>query len=355
MNSGRISAVILKNEIRDDHLLWVNACEKYDSQIEYRVVDLTQNNWFEMIHQKPFDVLLAKPVGANSLFKQLYDERIYILAKSLGCEVFPSLDEILIYENKRFLSYWLKANKIPHPRTDVFYDESEALSALSNLQLPLVAKTNIGGAGSGVVVLSGRQAAVDYLQKAFRGKGAHQRTGPNLSRGGLFKRGMAYLANPPKILDKIFLYRLRAKMPQRGFVIFQEFVKHNFEWRVVRIGDSFFAHKKMTVNGKASGALIKGYDDPPLELLDFVRQITDKYHFYSQAVDIFESDNGFMINEMQCIFGQSDPHQMIIGGKPGRYRFIKNEWVFEEGSFNTNKSFDLRVLYVIERFNQTKS
>jgi hypothetical protein len=85
-----------------------------------------------------------------------------------------------------------------------------------------------------------------------------------------------------------------------------------------------------------------------MELFNFVKEITDKHCLFSQAVDIFESSNGYLVNEMQCIFGQSDPYQMLIDGKPGRYVF-NNEWCFEEGDFNTNESFDLRVQYLIEK------
>lgn len=46
---------------------------------------------------------------------------------------------------------------------------------------------------------------------------------------------------------------------------------------------------------------------------------------------------------MQCIFGQSDPYQMLVNGIPGRYVMIEGNWIFEEGDFNTNQSYDLRL------------
>lgn len=47
----------------------------------------------------------------------------------------------------------------------------------------------------------------------------------------------------------------------------------------------------------------------------------DKFNFTSQAIDVFETGDQLLINEMQCIFGQSDPYQMLIDGEPGRYTF----------------------------------
>jgi len=117
--------IILTNESKDAHELWMSACEQ-NSQVNYRIVDLTKNSWLDDINREPFDYLLAKPGGLTSKFKQLYDERIYVLDKVLNYKIYPNPDEIFIYENKRYFSFWLRANNIPHPKTDVFYDIDEA-------------------------------------------------------------------------------------------------------------------------------------------------------------------------------------------------------------------------------------
>jgi hypothetical protein len=139
-------------------------------------------------------------------------------------------------------------------------------------------------------------------------------------------------------------------------VLFQKHIPHHFEWRVVRMGESFFAHKKLLLGNMTSGSLEKEYSNPPLELLDFVKQITDKFNFKSQAVDLFESSDGnYLINEMQCIFGQSDAFQMKVNGEIGRYLHDGKGWVFEKGDFNCNESFDLRLEAAISYFNTRHS
>ena len=348
------SIVILRNEDPSDHLLWIEACKKFYENVEYRLVNLTSFNWLENLQKQPFDVLLAKPGGLTSTYKQLYDERIFIISHILGYRVFPSPLEIFIYENKRFLSFWLKANDIPHPFTSVFYNKKAAIQYSIETKYPFVAKTNIGASGSGVTILKDPKEAREYLALAFSNKGTPRRTGPNLSRGGYLKRGFHYIRHPNNIIKKWNIYRTRRMDPQRGFVIFQEYIPHEYEWRVVRIGDSFFAHKKLRQGKKASGSLLKSYENPPLALLDFVKGITDKYRFYSQAVDIFEYERGYLVNEMQCFFGQSDPYQMLVGGKPGRYRHLGGQWVFEEGDYARNACFDLRLEYVLSMFEKEK-
>ncbi|MCG2810718.1 MAG: hypothetical protein L6428_04565 [Candidatus Aminicenantes bacterium] len=351
----KIKAIILRNELVDDHAPWIKACDEFKESIEYSVVDLTADRWLEEIQQQEFDILLAKPGGLTAPFKQLYDERIYILGKVMGYSIFPSLDEIFIYENKRFLSFWLQANRIPHPQTHVFYDQQEAIRHVENTAFPIVAKTNIGASGSGVRILPSKKQAIAYLDRAFSGRGAAKRTGPNLVKGGWLKRGFHYILHPGDIKKKLNVYKASKSDLQIGFVILQEFIPHEFEWRVVRIGDSFFAHKKLKLNDKASGSLLKRYENPPLALLDFVKAITDRHSFYSQAVDIFESSKGYLVNEMQCIFGQSDPYQMQVDGQPGRYLWKENGWNSEPGAFNSNESYDLRVEYIIDLLNEKKS
>jgi hypothetical protein len=344
----KIRAVILGNELPGDHHLWQRACEEFSERIEWRVVDLTGDDWLEAVEAEPCDILLAKPGGLTASFKQLYDERVYILGKVLGHPVYPSVEEILVYENKRFLSFWLKANHIPHPATHVFYDRAAALRRLESEEFPVVAKTGIGASGSGVRILGSRMEAARYVDLAFSPKGAARRTGPNLASGGLLRRGLHYVLHPGGIRRKLGIFRALRSDVQKGFVILQEFVPHEFEWRAVRIGDSFFAHKKLKSGGKASGSLLKGYENPPLQLLDFVRDITERHGFFSQAVDVFESDRGYLVNEMQCIFGQSDPFQMRVDGRPGRYLWKGGRWAFEEGDFNRNESYNLRVEYAID-------
>ncbi len=345
----KIKAIILSNELPNDHLLWVKACEKFKEQLEYHIVNLTQNNWLDEIQSFPFEIFLAKPPGLTALFKQLYDERIYILGKVLNYEIFPSPEEIFIYENKRLLSFWCKANGIPHPSTHVFYSREEAESFINTSNIPLVAKTNIGASGSGVKILHDIKEITIYIQKSFSQRGAPKRIGPNLDKGGLLKRGFHYVFHPTDIPKKLSIYKSKCLDRQAGFVILQEYIPHSFEWRVVRIGDSFFAHKKLKLGEKASGSLKKGYDKPPLALLDFVKNITDRHQFFSQAIDIFETGQGYLVNEMQCIFGQSESYQMLVNGKPGRYRFIEGKWTFEEGDFARNQCYDLRIEFLIEK------
>lgn len=347
MNS-KIKLAILANENPEDHALWLSACEKRSHEVEWVVIDLTANDWLLRITQSSSDVFVARPPGISALFKQLYDERLYIVAEIMKKPIYPSFQECMVYENKRLLAYLLSAQNIPHPVTSVFYFKEEALDHCFQGKYPLVAKTNIGASGSGVRILYNFAEAEKYLEASFSGKGSPKRWGPNTARGNWTGRAFYYILHPGKISSKLTLYARKKSEKQSGFVVLQEFVPHDFEWRCVRIGDSYFAHKKIATGGKASGTLEKGYDNPPLQLFDFLHEITQKLNFTSLAVDMFETASGkYLVNEMQCYFGQSDPYQMLIDGKPGRYVQGNGNWIFEEGMFNTNQSYDLRLEHLL--------
>lgn len=345
----KLRACILANDQADDHMLWVNACNDYSNRLDFDVVNLTSANWFKEINRKVYDCFLAKPPGIRASIKQLYDERIHIITQCTDTPIIPKPQEIYIYENKRYFYSWLSAMGLPHPETKVYYFKDEVLAHIDYCTFPIVAKNNIGASGSGIKILRSKEEATGYVNDCFSSKGATRRWGPNFSKGGIIKRGFHYILNPRDIRKKVNVYKDVRSEKQKGFVILQQFVPHEYEWRVVVIGDSYFAHKKMKIGDKASGSLLKNYDNPPLRLFDFAKSIIERFGFTSQAIDIFETSNGkLLINEMQCIFGQSDPYQMLVEGKPGRYRFIENNWIFEPGDFNQNQSYNLRLEYILQ-------
>lgn len=342
---------IVKNETAFDHEPWIKACDKMSDKVSYDVIDLLANDWLLKIKQKEYVVFLLRPSGLREEYKRLYDERIYILNRVLNKQIYPSLDEVLIYENKRFLRDWLMAQQLPHPGTFVFYNKDEALSFIKKrTDFPLVGKTNIGASGSGVRILKGKVQVEEYVNEAFS-TGIKAKSGPKLNKGSLLKKLWKALTKKGFLKQRMRDYDTASAQRQQGFVILQHYISHEYEWRCVRIGDSYFAHKKMVKDGMASGTLAKGYDQVPFELLDFIRETTEKTKLSSVAVDVFEQKGAYLINEIQCFFGQSDPYQMLVEGHPGRYRYLGNQWVFESGDFNANESYDLRLLMAI---NNTK-
>lgn len=351
----KIKVIILKSELDRDNVLWIEACKNNPRIEAYHVVDMTKNDWLDNIRASDFDLILCRPPGITSFFKSLYDERMMILQDVCGYKIYPSLHEIYIYENKKLLKDWLVANNIAHPRTYVSFFQDDALSyAADKKNYPIVAKTNIGASGNGVVILKTKEEAVHYIKNAF-GSGIKSKSGPKWLKGNIFKK-LKKLTNSKNFIgQRMKEYAMSKSETQKNFVFFQEFVPHEFEWRCVIIGESYFAHKKLALNNMSSGTLLKEYNDVPLELLDFLKDFVQKTGVSSVAVDLFEREGNYLVNEVQCFFGQSDPYQMLVNDQPGRYIFDGAQWIFEAGMFNTNQCYDLRLSHALKVFEQGRN
>jgi hypothetical protein len=202
---------------------------------------------------------------------------------------------------------------------------------------------NIGASGKGVRILKNLAQAKAYAETVFS-KGARPYVGPSLSHGNFWSKAKNVIKKKGLLKKRLSGYRAILGETQR-YCIFQEYVEHSFEWRVVCIGDSFFAHKKMMHKGKASGSLVKGYSNPPLKLFDFVRELCQKHGLSSAAIDLFESGDEYLVNEIQCYFGQSDPYQMKVDDIVGRYVYDQG-WKFEAGDFARDQCYPLRVGHI---------
>lgn len=303
---------------------YIEACKEL--RVNYEVIDIRSSDWLENIKISNCDGYLVRPMCLKQSWKDMCDEKLYFINKILKKPIYPSFDACYIYEDKKKMAYWLKAHNIPHAPTHVLYDKTEAINFLEKAKYPLVFKPNIGSAAIGIKMIDKKQEALKLVDKIF-------------TKWRFFNKGYTkwyktkYKISYPIMDDK-----------QHNFIIFQDKLKVKTEWRIIKIGESYFGHQKLEVNGFHSGSGKVGWVDPPKKLLRMAKDICDKGNFRSMDVDIFETEDGkYYVNELQTIFGSYDISQMYIDGKPGRYLFNDDKWKFEEGYFNQNYSCNLRV------------
>ncbi|OQY38787.1 MAG: hypothetical protein B6226_03120 [Candidatus Cloacimonetes bacterium 4572_65] len=313
---------------RNMHKHIIKACEEL--KVDYVLIDLIGDNWLEEIEKCDCDGFICRPPSKFQERKSMFDERLYIIKNFLNKPIYPSFDELFIYENKKMMAYWLKINKFPHARTNIFYRKEEYFKFLETVKFPIVFKTNIGSTSKGVKIINSVAVGKSIGNKVF----------------GLTNSKLAPGYTPQRT-GKLISFNAVGCV-QKHYAIIQEFIPIKWEWRMIKIGESYFGHKKL-LNGKfASGSKQKGWDKPPKELLLMVKDICDKGNFYSMDADIFEAEDGKLyVNELQSIFGQSTESLMYIDGKAGRYILKDGEFIFEEGLYNQNISFNLRVKHFI--------
>jgi glutathione synthase/RimK-type ligase-like ATP-grasp enzyme len=277
------------------------------------------------------DGFLCRPPSKFQERKSLFDERLYIISQLMQKPIYPSYDELFIYENKRMMSYWLELKGFPHTETKVFYRRKEFMSFLEKSEMPIVIKNNIGSTSKGVQILKSRLQAKLIAMMIY----------------GMRNTKLA-LGYTSQMTGKVLPFPALGTV-QKHYLLVQKFEKIRWEWRIIKIGDSYFGHQKLLSGDFASGSGKVGWVAPPEKLLWMVKDICESGKFFSMAVDIFETIDGrFLVNELQSIFGSYDNSQLYIDGKPGRFILQNDRFVFEEGIFNTHGSYLLRVKHFAE-------
>ena len=298
-------------EFAHAHKDYISACR--DLGVPYKILDLSRPNWINEIRNSGCDAFLVYPSCELSVWKRMYDERVRVMVEDLGKIVYPSYNELWFYESKRRMCYWLQAHDLPHPKTWIFYDCDDAIEFARNVELPIVFKSDFGSAASGVRIFHSRPRLMQYIKRCFT-------------------KGVTRKEEDPR--DRSW-----------GSVLLQEYLPDAKEWRMIRIGDSYFGHQKVQKGDFHSGSGLTAWENPRHELLDLVRETTDKGEFRSMCLDIFEQGGKYFVNELQTYFGWIRPYQMVVGGKAGRYLYDLSvqKWAFEEGIYCQNGGCNLRV------------
>lgn len=303
------------------HKHYVKAC--LELGIPFTVVDIYGHDWLEKVKNSGCSVFVNWPDAFLPIWNSMMKDRIAVIERDLGLMVMPSGNDIWAYEDKSRMAYWLKANNVPCPETTVFYSKTQALNFAEACPLPIVVKTNFGAAGVGVRIFRERKSLIKLVRKVFR--------------SGWIPAGIDY------------------RNKQWGSILFQEYIPDVVEWRLVRIGDSYFGHAKGKSGDFHSGSGKVVWSIPEPRHLDFLHDICELGGFRSMDLDVFEAGGKFYVNEIQAVFGASvSVDQLRIDGKSGRYiRSKEGEWIFEEGDFARNACANERIRYLVERYQET--
>lgn len=293
-----------------NHESYIVACREL--KVAYKTIDFFASDWINQVLQSGCSAYVAWPSECIHEWKCLYDERFQFLSAHLRQMLYPSHDSLWLYGSKQRQRDWLDIHGFPHASTWVFYNLQESLDFLTKAKLPLVVKLDIGSSAHGIWIIKSHRQGERLIRKAFR--------------------------------SGIIGDRADSHARQWRHILMQEYLPDIREWRIIRIGDSFFGHEKGKAGEFHSGSGVVGWLAPPRAALDLVYRISEKGNFRSVAMDVFEKKTGdLMVNELQAVFGAFDTAQMYIDGIPGRYRRIENDFIFEEGRFCRNACCNLRI------------
>lgn len=311
----------------------VKACESIG--VDYEVVDIASSDWIKNVQQSDADGFFCPSNCVSQELKTIQDERYFFVSQVMHRPIYPDFTGLYIHESKRNMAAWLEVMGYPHASTKVFTNVDEALAYLDKCVYPVVVKSNLGSGASKVLIVKRACKAKRIAKKCFP---KHKLT---------LHRGFAYNI---QYNHKMIPFLKDVHNRQKDYFLVQEFVKGvKYEWRILKVGDSYFGHQKLLKGEFASGSGLVGWVAPPRELLDMVRKLCEKGGFPCMDVDIFETTEGkYYINELQASFGSYLDYQMCIDGHHGRYVYKNGDFVFEEGDFNVFGSTRLKIEHFIQ-------
>jgi glutathione synthase/RimK-type ligase-like ATP-grasp enzyme len=326
---------ILKSYPEIDPLVesYRQACDACN--VESVVLDLFADDWIEQIKQAHVDGVLVREKANISEYKEMYNERLWVIKHYLQIPIYPSWHELFLYENKRMYAYFFETHGIRTPKTHVFYSKEEAMAYCNKTSYPIVVKTCGGAAGSGVSIVRKKSKAKRIIRSVFG------RFDPRLALGYVHFAKVGGFIPVPKL-----------GMSQRHYLIIQEYIDIETEWRIIKLGDTYAGYIRPTINGYGSSELLE-YGFPPKKLLFLIKEITEANRFDSLSLDVLIGKDGeYYITEMQSLFGLWTPHQCEVDGVGGKIEFRNGDFVFVEGEdcFKWNGNL-LRVQDFINKLN----
>ena len=305
---------ILKSYPEIDFLVesYVKACE--ECGVDYVILDMFADNWIEEIRRAKVDGILVREKANIAEYKEMYNERLWVINQYLKIPIYPSWHELFLYENKRMYSYFFETHGVNTPKTHVFYTKALALEYCKKAHFPIVFKTNGGAGGSGVTIVRSFSKAKRIIESIFG------RMDPRMALGHCHWVKAGGFAPIPKL-----------GMSQRHYVIIQEFVDIEIEWRIIKLGDAYAGYKRPMENGHGSCELME-YGFPPKPMLYLIKEIAEENHFDSLSLDVLLGKDGkFYVTEIQSLFGCFSLHQCEVNGVGGKIEFRENDFVFVEG------------------------
>lgn len=221
----------------DGRDVWHKPCMAVARQRGYEATRITQG------HHAMDGIGFIRPhADPNMLDMHKVD---YMLMQRNGCRMIQDPAQVELYENKSGQLYRFGEFM---PSSWRYGALSNALAALPGLPLPIVSKANEGASSTNIRVIYTRADLEKHIRTIFtKGIPVDHCSGGYISK-------------------------------QRDYVLLQEFIPHEFTWRVNRIGNQYCVFKRYNYSNKPVAQT--GNTKPVVELTDEIRSLLH----YSQRV-----------------------------------------------------------------------
>ncbi len=272
------------------------------NKFPYEIYAIQREDWLEKAGD--FDVIVG--VLSNTTFHlEEIRRKYYVLETLLKKSCFPSLQHVLLYEDKILEAQLAKIYGIPFVPTYVSHDEQDALRLIESLAYPVISKVNPSSSSVGVELIRTQAEARKIVRQAFSNNGR-----------------------------KIHVVYSR----QKNYIYFQKFIPNDgYDLRVIVVGNRVFGYYRKAPEGdfRASGMHQEEKRSLPLEAMKIARKVNQAIKSPQLVVDMLHGQDGrYSINEYSPICQMSTLDQLQVDGVPGAYVFDDEDIVhFEPGSY----------------------
>lgn len=244
-----------------------------------------------------------------------------------GNHLVPSFELFCCHENKGWQELLRRQLGLPGLWSCYFSSKRELRDY--DIPYPVVLKTLTGSNSRGVFLVQDEKQLLSRIRSLEPALGLGQRL--DLLRRRYLRKPRSYPGFPDYTnLTDYHQYRdyITMELP----FILQEFVPAlNFDYRVVGLGDRFYASKRLTRKGdfRASGAKRFDFDfTPPSRVLDYACELKRLIHAPFLSIDLGECEDGqLQLFEFQALhFGIN-----TILLSRGWYEREGENWIFCEG------------------------
>jgi glutathione synthase/RimK-type ligase-like ATP-grasp enzyme len=285
---------------------WISYCEQQN--IAHKIVDCYASDITEQISD--CDILFWH--HHHSLAKDtVFAKQLLFALEQSGKKVFPDFNTGWHFDDKVGQKYLLEAINAPLVPTEVFYSKAEAIAWAERTTYPRVFKLRGGAGSSNVKLVRSKSAAFKLIKTAF-GKGfpSYDKWGNLKEEFRKFKKNKGRTIGILKSIRRLFYSTEFARIhgPERGYVLFQEFIPNNtFDIRIITIGKKAFGLKRLVREGdfRASGSGFIKYEK---ELIDercvkIAFEVSEKLQGQCVAYDfVFDENNNPLIVEINYGF-----------------------------------------------------
>lgn len=266
--------------------------------LEARTIPVDQADWMDAV--RAVDLFAWRPsMGSPSEMAEIRTKIPLIEAMGIPC--FPNSLMLWLYDDKIRETFFLKAHGHPVPETFISFSEKESLEYLERAAYPLIAKTHMGAAASGVVLLRDRAEALRLTKGVFRKQTLPEKVKEKYYYAPRLEKGNFLLSRE---------YRYLNACPAYTYV--QEFIQSEADWRITTLGAdlvSVFVRRNRPDDFRASGSGLWERVEPqdlPVEACDLALEISRRHGFTSMAFDFMKGRAGWVIGEISMTFALND-------------------------------------------------